>query len=43
MSMKDKQRPVEPSLPATIKFVTAIGLFLTIGWLLMFWLLVNRW
>ena len=41
--MKSGPEPVEPALPATVKFVTMLGLFIVAGWLLMFWLLVKRW
>lgn len=41
--MKSGPEPAEPGLPATVKFVTVIGLFIVTGWLLMFWLLVSRW
>jgi len=33
----------DPPLPATVKFVIAVGLILLIGWLLMFRLMLVRW
>ena len=41
--MKNAPEPVEPPLPATVRFVTLVGLIILAGWLLMFRLLVSRW
>jgi len=40
---KNDRDPIEPALPATVRFVTFLGALIVIVWLLMFWLLVNRW
>ena len=39
---KPKPQLDEP-LPATLRFVVAIGIFIFIGWFLMFVLLEDRW
>jgi hypothetical protein len=39
---KPKPQLDEP-LPATLRFVAAIGIFIFIGWFLMFVLLEDRW
>lgn len=41
--MKHASGPVEPPLPATVRFVTLVGIIILAGWFLMFRLLVSRW
>jgi hypothetical protein len=39
----DDPEPAEPSLPATVQFVTLLGAIIVVGWGLMFVLLIKRW
>jgi len=44
--MDDMQSPDEhrePVLPATVRFVTALGIIILVGWVLMFRLTAIRW
>ena len=39
--MKDEDK--DHSLPGTVTFVTLLGIFIVVGWLLMFALTASRW
>lgn len=41
--MKRGPEPVKPPLPATVRFVTLVGVIIVVGWFLMFRLLITRW
>lgn len=41
--MAKSPEPVHVSLPATVRFVTIVGLIILTGWALMFRLLLERW
>jgi len=36
-------KPRDPPLPATVAFVVGLGVFIVVGWLLMFRLMLARW
>lgn len=43
-SMEERNaEPGQEPLPATVRFVTILGVVIVVGWAAMFWLLLRRW
>jgi hypothetical protein len=38
-----QEKPKDSPLPATVAFVTGLGILIVVGWFLMFRLLTSRW